>query len=265
MTESKEIQIGQFSNVKEAEDADRFVTFLDWIECLPQAKALRQYTYELLEMTPGLTAIDVGCGAGRAVAELTGMGLKVIGIDISEKMITIAKNRFPKSDFRMASAETLPLNKGSVNYYRAERLYQHLKDPKSALLEARRVLISGGKIVLSDQDYDMWAIDSDNQIITRSIIRALSDSINYRWIGRRYHSLLLNAGFMNVKVEVQTLIYTDYKQAGPGLASFAEAAASTDVISRVQADDWLDEQKQRGTEDRFFLALPMFVASAIQP
>lgn len=123
-------------------------------------------------------------------------------------------------------------------------------------------MTSGGLIVLIDQDYDTWVVDSDDRAVTRAITRSLSDSIAQNWIGRRYYSLLHDAGFADVHVEVHTLIYTDYSQTAQGLVSFAQTAVKAQAITSAEADSWLAEQKQRGESGRFFFALPMFVASA---
>lgn len=258
-------QIGRFSDVDATKETEQFVAFLEWIERLPPAVELRERSYQLLDARPGETAIDVGCGTGRVVAELMERGIKAIGVDISEQMISVARHRFPDGNFRIAAAESLPFEDGTLDRYRAERLYQHLEDPAPALVEARRVLVPGGRLVLVDQDYDMWAIDSDDEATTRALMRAQSDAIASRWIGRRYRSLLLDAGFVDVLVEVKTLIYTDYAQVARVLPSIANVGVATGVVTRDQADTWLAEQERRGQEGRVFVAMPLFLASGRRP
>ncbi len=43
--------------------------------------------------------LDVGCGAGTKSKYLTDKGLKVVGIDFSDKMIEIAKKQVPSATF----------------------------------------------------------------------------------------------------------------------------------------------------------------------
>lgn len=234
-------------------------------EHLPQTRRVRERSYDLLALHQGATVIDVGCGTGRVVAELTERGITAIGLDSSEQMIGVARQRFPYHDFRLAAAESLPFEACSLHGYRAERVYQHLKDPGLALIEARRVLASGGRIVLVDQDAEMWAIDSDDEETTRALARAFSDSITNPWIGRCYHGLLLDAGFVEVAVEVRTLLYTDWAQASLVLSSVVNAGVAAGVVARDQAHAWLAEQERRGQAERFFLAMPLFLASAHQP
>ncbi len=223
------------------------------------------HSYELLDAHPGEGLVNVGCGTGRVVTELTERGIQAIGVDSSEHMISVARLRFPQGDFRLAAAEALPFEDGVLDGYRAERLYQHLNDPARALVEARRVLAPGGRIVLVDQGYDMWAIDADDEVLTRALMRAQSDAITNRWMGRRYHNLLLNAGFIEVAIEVKTGIFTDHAQVSFFLESTTNAGVAGGVVTRAQADAWLAEQARRGEVGRFFVAIPLFLASGRRP
>jgi len=265
MTGTNGTQMGYFNNVDATGEADRFIAFLKWIESLPQSVGLRESSYSLLNIQQGDVVIDVGCGTGKAVSELSLKGATAVGVDLSEQMISVAKHRFPACDFRVAKAESLPFKDNSVNGYHAERLFQHLADPFQALSEAHRVLTPGGRIVLLDQDYDMWAIDADDMAITRAIMRAHSDSIANRWIGRKYHNLLLDCNFVNVSIKVQSLVYTDYSQVAPILPSIINVAVATKTITHLQAKSWLNEQESRGENGKFFIVMPIFVASAIRP
>jgi len=264
MNETNGTQMGKFTDVDATGEADRFIAFLEWIENLPQSAALRELSYSLLNIQPEDLIIDVGCGTGKAVSELSEKEATTVGVDLSEQMISVAKRRFPECNFRVAKAESLPFNDNTVNSYRAERLYQHLTEPFQALSEAHRILVTGGRIVLLDQDYDMWAIDADDMTITRAIMRAHADSIANSWMGRQYHNLLLDCGFVNVSVIIQTLVYTNYSQVAPILPGIVNVAVDTKTITNGQADAWLKEQENRGKKGKFFLAMPIFVASGIR-
>jgi ubiquinone/menaquinone biosynthesis C-methylase UbiE len=258
-------QIGRFSDVDATGQADRYIAILDSVERLPHVVATRERSYELLDIDAGQTIVDVGCGAGRVVDELTARGVYAIGIDSSEKMISTARYRFPQRDFRLGSAGSLPLQDSSVHRYRAERLYVHLKDPMAALAEARRVLAPGGRVVLVDVDYDVWAIDADDIAMTRAILAAYAATFVSPWIGRRLRGLLLDAGFEDVMVEVNTDVVTDYTAMEPFLPSWVAPSVSSGVLTRAQADTWLAEQARRGETNRFLRLFSMFVASAHRP
>jgi ubiquinone/menaquinone biosynthesis C-methylase UbiE len=259
------VRFGGFSDVDATGEADRLAAVLEHLESLPQAASLRERSYELLRSSAGARVVDVGCGLGKAVAELTARGIEAVGVDSSEQMITRARRRFPNSDFRVAPAESLPFNDRTVHGYRAERLYGHLQDPGPALAEARRVLQAGGRFVLLDVENDPWAIDSDEPALTRVLLHAFADAVANPWIGRRSRGLLLDAGFGDVTVEVQTVIVTRYADCGPALLGAANAGVGAGVVSREQAEAWLAELRGRDERGRFFVAVPCFLASARRP
>jgi ubiquinone/menaquinone biosynthesis C-methylase UbiE len=265
LSSTRDLEIRNFRAVDATHQAEQFIAFVDGIERLAHAVEVRERSYQLLAGQPEDAVVDVGCGTGRAVAEMSDRGLRAVGVDISQQMISVARRRFPEGDFRVAAAASLPFADGSLNLYRSERVYQYLAHPEEALLEARRVLSPDGRIVLMDPDGDMWAIAADDHRKTRAMILALSDSIANRWIGRRYHTLLLDAGFVDVAIEVRTGVYTDYTQMAPMLPGMMSVGVAAGVLTQEELDDWLAEQKQRGQAGRFFMAMPVFIASARQP
>lgn len=229
---------------------------LDATDELAGAYELRARTYDLLRLSPGAVAADVGCGTGRAVAELTERGAHAVGVDVSPPMIDIARDRWPTARFRVAAAESLPFADGELAGYRAEKVYHALPDPGRALAEARRVLASGARIVLLGQDWDTIVVDSATPPTTRRLVQAQADTIASPTAARGYRAMLLDAGFTDVAVEVHTGVLTEPDVAKPLLQRFATAAADT------AADDWLREQQERARTDRLFVAIPIFVAAA---
>ncbi|KAA9152883.1 methyltransferase domain-containing protein [Amycolatopsis acidicola] len=225
---------------------------LDAVDAAPGAAELRARTYELLDAAPG-PVVDIGCGSGRAVAELHERGVRAIGLDPSEEMLAAARSRRPDLDFRPGIADSLPLADGECTGYRADKVFHLLPDPRPALHEARRVLAPGGRIVLLGQDWDLVAIDSDDPARTRELVHKRADGVASPRAARSYRNLLLDHGFTDVAVEVHTAIYT-----GPAAVPLLAGTGKTD-------EKWLAEQRRRAEQDRLFLAIPMFVASGTNP
>ena len=170
-------EVGQFRGLERFDKVDAtseqgmFFAFLDQVEVLPDVVRRRQRSYDLLRLKPGQHAVDVGCGLGTVVREIA-VALprgRAMGIDLSAAMIAEARRRAAANGvtatFEESSVETLPLARGSVHAYRAERLYQHVPNVPLALSEARRVLAPGGRIVLIDQDWDLAVLDADDLVI----------------------------------------------------------------------------------------------------
>src|SRR5262245_22438253 len=131
-----------------SQETDALIALLDVGDNIPGASELRRRSYELLDLAPEAAVVDVGCGSGRAVAEMAERGARPVGVDLDERMITVAAMRWPEADFRVAHAYELPFADGELRGYRAEKVYHVLDDPARAVGEARRVLSPGGRIVL---------------------------------------------------------------------------------------------------------------------
>jgi ubiquinone/menaquinone biosynthesis C-methylase UbiE len=240
------------------------IRVLDAAETMPGAAQLRQRSYDLLRLPRRATVVDVGCGTGRAVAELAEVaepGAHVIGVDPDPAMLAAARSRFPDIDVRDADAAHLPLGEGEAHGYRADKVYHVLPDPNAALAEARRVLAPGGRIVLLGQDWDTLIIDSDQPELTRRIVHARADTLPHPRIARAYRNLLLDAGFHDVHLEVHTAVFTDTTML-PILTGHATAAREAGAISGEQADNWVSEQTGRAQDGRLLVAIPMFLAAA---
>lgn len=247
-------------------DPDRakaLIALLDAVDAAPGAADLRERSYQLLGAAT-TTVADVGCGAGRAVAELRERGVRATGVDPDPTMLEAARSRFPDADFRPGNAYALPFRDGELTGYRADKVFHELDDPARALAEAARVLTPGGRIVLVGQDWDTVVVDSDDAALTRTIVHARADLVTSPRAARRYRNLLLDAGCTDITVEVHTAVVTD----GFALAlleGIAQATANAGLVPTAAAESWTAEQRQRATDNRLFVAIPMFLTAATTP
>lgn len=69
------------------------------------------FIVQLLQLTPPHRILDVGCGPGRHAIELARRGFQVTGLDISPRMITLARERAAQEnvavEFILADARTM--------------------------------------------------------------------------------------------------------------------------------------------------------------
>jgi SAM-dependent methyltransferase len=96
----------------------------------------------------GRRVLDVGCGTGRLLAELAGLGSRVWGIDPSAEMLAVARSKAPPgSGVRAGRAEELPFKDRWFDRVVME-LVVHLVDRPRAFAEARRVLGPAGRLAI---------------------------------------------------------------------------------------------------------------------
>src|SRR3989338_150305 len=70
------------------------------------------------DLQAGKRMLEVGCGLGQATRLFAETGLEVVGLDISEEFIELARQKFsvyPNVSFRRASFETMDLSGMSFN------------------------------------------------------------------------------------------------------------------------------------------------------
>ncbi|MCX6790116.1 MAG: class I SAM-dependent methyltransferase [Candidatus Kaiserbacteria bacterium] len=94
--------------------------------------------------------VDLGSGDGRHARIMKEMGAEnVIGIDISEEMITLARNKTTNENvhFVVANGENLPLSNESADIVTSMYVIMYFKDTKKVFGEVARVLKSGGHFV----------------------------------------------------------------------------------------------------------------------
>jgi SAM-dependent methyltransferase len=242
-----------------------FLEYLIALDRHPESVQLRERSYSLLQAGPGSRVVDVGCGSGTAVAELAAIGSDAVGIDAAEEAVAFAREHHPGCRFDVGDAQRLPFADGSLDGYRAEKLYHALDDPDKACAEARRVLAPGGRIVLVGQDWEFFAVESDDPVLTTTIVTSSATGIAHGRVARRYRNLLLDTGFDDVSCEARTTVLTDPALVLPTLTRLAEGTARAGAVTEAQAEAWLDDQRRRADRDRLLVAIPLFLAAGRRP
>ena len=101
---------------------------------------------ELVKRQTTHRAADVGCGPGRAASFMATRGLDVVGVDVSEAMLAIARNAHPHIKFEERQLDALRfitgVLAGAVCWYSI--IYTPLGRLAEAFGELARVLIPGG-------------------------------------------------------------------------------------------------------------------------
>lgn len=263
---SDHVEVGRFSGVDKSGLAAILIGFLDFFERIAGMPQLRQDSFRMLGDVESKLVVDLGCGTGTAVAELRQLGARSVGIDPSDHMLALATQRHPEETFQQAAAESLPFADGEVDALRAERVFQHVVEPSAGLSEVYRVLAPGGRLVGIDFDVGMWVADSDvDQEVTAALARGFASTIASPWIGRRYRSLLLDAGFTEVAVTLRPFVFTSFASVAPLLLGMANATVVNGFAETSRVEHWVADQRARSERDRMFVAVPMFVASGTKP
>jgi SAM-dependent methyltransferase len=132
-----------------AEDYVRVVD--DELDRRPLERGLLASFAELVLGDGGGPVADLGCGPGRLTAHLAGLGLDTFGVDLSPRMVEVARSRHPAFRFEVGSLTGLDLPDGALAGALAWYSLIHLPAEQLpvALAELRRVLRPGGRLLLA--------------------------------------------------------------------------------------------------------------------
>ena len=100
---------------------------------------------------------DLCCGSGNMIELLHEKANEIVGVDASEEMIKICKEKFEKkSNVKLlhSSATELDLESKYFDYVIIRDGLHHLKDKVSVLKETLRILKPKGKLILVDRFYE---------------------------------------------------------------------------------------------------------------
>lgn len=110
----------------------------------------RDYIQKLEEIIPVVNGwvLDVGCGEGSIVSELT-KNKNIVGLDIDAVRVKIAKSKLRKMDFIVADVYHMPFKASCLELVVAIQIIEHVPMDKEFLREINRIVTNEGQISIS--------------------------------------------------------------------------------------------------------------------
>lgn len=224
----------------------------------------------------GMRVLDVACGTGilaRSLDERLGSGGSVVGLDINQGMLAVAKRKAPSIEWHKSAAEALPFDNASFDAVVSQFGLMFFEDRRAAIQEMARVLRPGGRLAVA-----VWASLNDTpgyaamanlvqQLFGESVANALHAPFN---LGNKevLHDLFSNVNLSNVEIHtregtarfpsIASWVYTDVK--GWTLA---------DVLNDTQVETLLRQAEQRlvsfvGTDGQVEFQAPAHIVTAVK-
>jgi ubiquinone/menaquinone biosynthesis C-methylase UbiE len=109
---------------------------------------------EAASLRPGERVLDIACGTGvvaRLAAARVGLSGAVAGLDLNPAMLAVARSAAPGAsiEWHEASVESIPLSDETFDAALCQLGLQFVADKAAALREMRRVLVPGGRLLVS--------------------------------------------------------------------------------------------------------------------
>lgn len=125
----------------------------DWADVLEgwNGWGIPIYRHVLERVPVGIetSLLDVGCGAGRFGRIAADRGARVAGLDATEPLLEIARERVPDGDFRAGDMEELPWADDSFDVVTGFNSFFIAADMVKALREAARVARPGAGVAMT--------------------------------------------------------------------------------------------------------------------
>ena len=100
-----------------------------------------------IDPRPGQRVLDVATGTGLVASALAGRGAAVVGLDQSEDMLAVARERLgDRVRFVRGEAERLPFADAEFDALTFTYLLRYVDDPAATMRELARVVRPGGRI-----------------------------------------------------------------------------------------------------------------------
>ena len=259
-----------FDQVDRTDDPASFVRYLDATRATDFFQEVKRQSYARLDPRPGARVLDVGCGTGedvQALARLVGPTGRAVGVDASATMVEEARARAAASglpvEFRQGDAHRLDFPDAGFDGCRAERLLQHVEDPRAVLAELVRVARPGGRVVVWESELEMLVLDAPDRAVSRRLETFICDGFRNGAIGHQLYRLFQEVGLVEVEATATSRSITDYAFANSAFEfrAVAQRAREAGLVTDAEAIGWVEYLEAAGRAGRFFCGVAGFLTS----
>lgn len=151
------------------------------------------YIRKMLPHWANKMVLDVGCGTGLQTLQFAKAAMRVIGIDLSERLIEKAKTKAESLGLNnvyliKADATCIPLEDNSVDYVSSYGdVIGHIPEYKKAIKEMTRVCRSGGIVTIEyDNKWHLGLMYSSKELLNAFRVRSEGDLRRWTYVYLRF-------------------------------------------------------------------------------
>jgi SAM-dependent methyltransferase len=137
----------------------------DWARSEDQQVPTYEEALRHVGLEPHDRVLDIGCGVGTFLRLVADRGAEAFGIDASEELLELARDRVPEADLRVGDMEALPYDDDSFDLVTGFNSFFFATDIVAALREGARVARPGAPVVIQ-----VWGAHEHNDLETMKAI-----------------------------------------------------------------------------------------------
>lgn len=268
----KPFKLANFRDVDRSGNATAYVDFLD--RFASQFHEMIDMGIDLLELSPGDSVLDVGCGPGAVLPTLAarvGPQGHSVGIDLSVELVEEARRRLDHTDLPikadLGDAQSLDFDDATFDAARADRVLVFCPDPRAAVIEMARVVRPGGRIVVTEPDLGATMLDAADVVTTREVLTGAAEMFVNGWMGRRLRGLFMEAGLVNVELRCFSAPTTGYAEWNSkfGIDEVLRSAVASGRIPPDHAVAWVEDLRTRDANGRFLACTTLCMVAGTRP
>ncbi len=104
----------------------------------------------------GGRALDVGCGSGHAAERLAERYDEVVGVDLSEPMIELARRKRARANVEYRVADVFAVDDRGFDLVYSHTMMHHLPDYRAGLEQLKSLVRPGGSVAIVDNVCDLY-------------------------------------------------------------------------------------------------------------
>jgi arsenite methyltransferase len=234
----------------------------------------RQAVLNALQLEPGERILDIGTGPGFVayeMADAVGPTGAVIGVDLSEPMLALARERCagkPWVDFQAGEATALPAPDLVFDVAVSVQVYEYVAEVTKALAEMYRVLRPGGRAVVVSTDWDSIVWQATNRERMNRVLAAFEEHCVYSDLPRILGPKLRQASF---RLRQQSVVPQFNPTYDPDTFSYSLIdiirlfAPGRNGVTEEEAEEWVKDLRQLGEREEYFFCLNQFLYLVTKP
>lgn len=241
----------------------------------PRFGNLRSILLDELHLIPGGVVLEVGCGPGvlldRIHERVTSDG-SIHGLDLNPHFIEVAERRaellkIQNATFLTGDCHDLPYRNEMFDAIVGEKLLMHVAPLGPVIEELKRVLVPGGRLVVTDYDPFTIMAAGPDPAVTARIMASAAKVYASPFAARETASACREAGMQVETVRGYLQVFEDPEI--PTVAGVPEVwsdhASAGRQVEPGTARRWLSLVELAAREGRFMIAIPYVITVATRP